>query len=140
MTTLQIKLAPYSNILDGITLYEKIDTVALNKLIHSDLLMTTEWNKSNGFINHLCHNEKQQLEKYYEKCKNGKVPVTYKKVKGNPFGRADPEHSLSLFTIRREVRHTISKTFYIDIDIKNCHPEILYQICKANDIPCDLLE
>jgi len=140
MTTLQIKLTPHSNILDGITLYEKIDPVALNKLIHSDLLMTTEWNKGNRFINHICHNEKQQLEKYHEKCKNEKVPVTYKKVKGNPFERSDPEHSLSLFTIRRQIRHTISKAFYVDIDIKNCHPEMLYQICKENKIQCSLLE
>jgi hypothetical protein len=122
MNSIQKTLAPYPNILDGITLYEKIDPVALNKLIHSDLLMTTEWNKGNGFINYICHNEKQQLEKYYEKCKNGKVPVTYKKVKGNPFGRSDPEKSLSLFTIRQEIRHTICKTFYVDVDICNCHP------------------
>ena len=52
MTTLQIKLAPHSNILDGITLYEKIDPVALNKLINSDLLIewTTEWKEGFPYI------------------------------------------------------------------------------------------
>ena len=130
---LSITLAPYDNILDGITLYEKIDPVALNKLIHSDLLMTTEW------IDDIFQNEKQQLQQYYNKCKNGIVQVSYHKVAGNPFGRSNPEKSLSLFTIRRQIRHTISKAFYIDVDIKNCHPEILYQICIANNIPCRLL-
>ena len=66
--------------------------------------------------------------------------VTYNKVKGNPFGRSTPEKSLPLFTIRAEVRHIICKSFYIDVDICKCHPEILFQICTANSIPCPLLE
>ena len=130
---LSITLTPYENILNGITLYERIDPVALNKLINSDLLLTTEWKE--GYF----QNEKQQLQQYYNKCKNGIVQVSYNIIAGNPFGRSNPEKSLSLFTIRREIRHTISKAFYVDVDIENCHPEILYQICVANDIPCRLL-
>ncbi|MFN9898967.1 MAG: hypothetical protein ACK55Z_09285, partial [bacterium] len=34
----------------------------------------------------------------------------------------------------REIRHTLAKDFYIDIDIENCHPVLLYQICEHNNI------
>jgi len=28
----------------------------------------------------------------------------------------------------------------VDVDIKNCHPTIIYQLCKRHDIPCHYLE
>ena len=30
--------------------------------------------------------------------------------------------------------------FYKDMDICNCHPVLLVQICKQHDLPCELLE
>ena len=42
--------------------------------------------------------------------------------------------SLSLQSLPREVRHTISKDFYYDIDIVNAQPEILYQYCKRHNL------
>ena len=46
------------------------------------------------------------------------------------YGRCNPEGALGLFCIRREIRQTLCKGQYIDIDIENCHPVILYQICN----------
>jgi hypothetical protein len=52
-------------------------------------------------------------------------------------GRLFGPHSLQ--GVPRKIRGTISKDLYVDIDIKNCHPTILYQILKRNDMPCDII-
>ena len=36
----------------------------------------------------------------------------------------------SLETLERECRGTLCKEFYIDVDIKNCHPVLLYQLAQ----------
>ena len=56
------------------------------------------------------------------------------------FGRVNPKEALGLHNIRREIRHTLAKNTFVDIDIENCHPVLLYQVCKANNIECDYLE
>ena len=37
--------------------------------------------------------------------------------------------------MRKEIRHTLLK----DLDIVNCHPTLLYQLCKKNNIECEYL-
>ena len=119
-----------------LTLYEPIDINVLNKLINSDLLKTV-------FHNPLCKgydNEKQYLINYSKLVKKGKATVIYNKAKGIKYGRVNPHKALGLFSIRREIRHTLCKGTFIDIDIENCHPVILLQICEANDIGCKYLK
>ena len=47
--------------------------------------------------------------------------------------------SVSLQNLPKEFRGVIGTNYY-DIDIINCHPNILYQYCKLNDIKCDNIE
>jgi hypothetical protein len=70
----------------------------------------------------MCYdNEKAQLMAYRRNVRrNGHIAVKYRATK-----------SLSLSTIRRAVRHTLCKDTYVDIDVENCHPVILNQICEA---------
>ena len=42
--------------------------------------------------------------------------------------------------LRREVRHTLCCDVYTDIDIENCHPQLLKQICAKNNIFCPNLK
>ena len=46
----------------------------------------------------------------------------------------------SLANLPREIRNSIANETYYDVDIKNCHPQILYQYCKKQDISCESLE
>lgn len=131
---LNISLTKLETILNGIICYEKIDTISLEKLINSNLLKDTF---RNPFISY--PNEKTQLLKYKDLLENNRIKVVYNKSGNNPFGRSNPKHSLGLFSIRREIRHTLAKKYYIDIDIDNCHPTILYQICRHNNIECKML-
>ena len=72
------------------------------------------------------------------KDKNGVSNITYDFSKGNKDGRLfSKTHSLQ--GLPRAIRHTISEGIMIDIDIKNCHPEIFKWYCRNNGITCDNL-
>lgn len=137
-----LTLSPQHCSLHGLTLHERIDVNALHKLINSCLLKEniSKWKR------HSYTSEKQQLEKYATLIKNGVASVQYfkSKVKVNDveqsWGRCNPANMVSLFTLRKEIRHTISAHYYTDIDIANCQPAILYHICKQFGIKCVKLE
>ena len=40
----------------------------------------------------------------------------------------------------RELRHTLAKGLYTDIDMVNAHPMLLYQLAEKNEIPCKYLK
>ena len=137
MPALSLTLTPVKSKLDSLTLHEPIDADILDKLIRSDLLKDSFRNPTADF---LYSDEKQQLEAYKKLVKCGRAVVTYKMTDGMSYGRSNPVKALGLFCIRREIRHTLAKNHFVDIDIENCHPVILLQMCKKNDIDCDNLE
>jgi len=128
-----LKLEYQKSKIDNILCYETIDEDVLNKLINSKLLNEIKWD--NGFY----QNEKQQLKAYKKIIKNGTASVKYNKIEDIGFGRSNPIKSLGLFSLRRSIRHTLAKNNYTDIDIENCHPNILKQICIQNNIKCENL-
>ena len=123
--------------LDNIILYETVDVELLKKLINSSLLKQTF---NNPFSNIYFDNEKEQLIKYLLLIKNGKAKIQYKRPKNINYGRVTPHNALGLFSIRRELRHTLARNNYIDIDIINAHPSILLQLCEYNNIICNYLK
>ena len=125
-----LSLNKKANLLNGIVCYEKINVDKLNKLMDSNLLRK---DFRYELLNKIYDSEKEQLTKYMNNMnKLGIVKVIYKKK--SLYSRSLPEKSLGLHCIRREIRNTICKDYYIDIDIDNCHPEILIQICKSCNI------
>lgn len=128
MNYLTLTMENTKSTLDNLTQYEIIDVEALEKLINSDLL------KNNNKYDVIYNNEREQLTAYKNNITNGKVKVQYNKVKNMCFGRVNPLKSLSLFTMRKELRHTLAKGYYVDIDIINCHPVLLLQVCQKNNI------
>ena len=123
---LSLAILPQSNILDGITLNERVERSTLVKLINSTLLKKIPFK--------LYQNEKQQLTRYLALMGNGLIPVKYSRNPNNPYGRSNPAFALGLFSIRREIRHTLSPDM-VDLDIKNCHPVMLNQLCEKEGIP-----
>lgn len=129
----EIKLSAEKSFLDNLVLNETVDIDLLDKIINSDLLLTNNWD------DHIYENEKEQLTNYRRLIKKNNAVVKYQRVKNMPYGRCNPQKGLGLFLIRRAIRQTLTKNNYVDIDIINCHPEILLQICKYNNINCDYL-
>jgi len=123
------------SIFDNIEFIETIDVSILDKLIQSDLLQITSWKAGSMTF----ENEKQQLQLLRKNIKNNKLKVVYKKAKYG-YGRVYPQKSLSLCSLRRQIRHTLSFHQYVDIDVVNCHPELLLQICDHNNIKTKYLK
>ena len=96
---------------------EDINIDILNKLINSDLLQTVSWTAGSTVF----ESEKHQLLLLKKQIKNNKLKVSYKRPKYG-LGRVYPNKSLSLCSLRREIRHTLANGIYCDIDIANCHP------------------
>lgn len=122
-------------VFNDLKLNEVIDENILNKLIASDLLQSTSWSVGNITF----ENEREQLLKLKKKIKKNKLEVKYNKVKYG-FGRVYPFGGMSLCSLRREIRQTLSYDKYVDIDMENCHPVILLQICENNGIECRYLK
>jgi len=135
---LSLTLKPVKTILNKLVCHEKIDVEILNKLTKSNLLREE-------FHNPMCQdvykNELEQLNKYKSLIDtNGYANVKYSKSKGMSFGRVFPNKSLGFISIRREIRQTLAKKNYIDVDIENCHVNLLAQICKENGLECKYVE
>jgi hypothetical protein len=95
---LKLTLTPKSNILEGIIIKEYYDINTLDKLINSNLLLEKF---HNPYVTY--KNEKTQLLRYKDLYNNNYSYVTLNRVKDNPFGRCNPDNSLSLFSIRRQI-------------------------------------
>lgn len=76
-------------------------------------------------------------KKYLEMSRKGIVNVNYRQ--NSSVGRYYAIESLSMQCIPKQIRHTVCKDLYIDVDIKNCHPSLLKFVCDQNDIHCPIL-
>lgn len=72
------------------------------------------------------------------KSKDGSVKVMYTKSKNQTTGRYYCNNGLQ--SKIREVRHTLCKNDYVDVDMVNSEAVILLNYCKQNKIDCDNLE
>ena len=57
--------------------------------------------------------------------------MSYSKSKNSDGdGRWFAKNMGSMQNMKRGIRHTICKGIWIDLDIVNCHPTLLLQLCK----------
>lgn len=76
--------------------------------------------------------------KYLYNSHHGQIDVAYHQSGGR--GRFFANDSLSLQCLCREIRHTIAREYYVDVDVVNAHPVILSRLCKMNNIECPILD
>ena len=77
-------------------------------------------------------------KEYLERLDINNEKTTFYRQK-NQQGRFFAIKGLSLQSMPREVRHTISSEFYWDLDFQNCHPQLLSQYCHKHNITCEQL-
>ena len=70
----------------------------------------------------------------------GVKTVHYKYAGASKKGRVYADKSQSLQNITRQIRHTIARDHYHDIDMENAHPRILQHICRAHEISTPKLD
>jgi hypothetical protein len=108
-----------------LTLYERVDFDVLDRLISADELQ---------------EDIRKLLKMYLRKKDNKYIPVNYTySNKLIDYGRLYAQHNLSLQYFKREIRHTLAKDYYIDVDMKNAGANIIYQYCRKYKIKCKKL-
>jgi len=134
---LELELLENCN-LENLKVMETINSNLLLNIIDSGLLATVKTTK----YGNVYENEKQFLVTLYNSLNKEKnfMNVIYDYPKDRSYGRIYPENSLSLCRIRRPIRHLLCLDNYIDIDIVNCHPVLLLQQLKKNNVVCPFLE
>ena len=129
-------MKPVASIFEGVKFQETVTKKTLQELKNRDFLRkeaTDEDKKLNRKA------EKTRLTKWMKFIKkNNTAIVTYSRKTEHKWGRVQPKGSQSLGSIRCAVRGAVCGD-YTDIDVKNCHPEILLQICQKLKIPCNAL-
>lgn len=128
---LSIKIKPVKSIFNRLTLKEPVNIQTLNKLINSDLLVSS----CHGPNAKIYESERELLIKYSELVKDGYAYIHYTKQMNKP-GRCSAQRGLSYLGIRREIRHTLANDTMVDIDIDNCHPVLMVQMLKAYGYNC----
>ena len=139
----QLALIKETSIFVGTTFHEAVDKEKFIRLMHSRQLQTqmpsdatgkwVEMKQSLGL-----ENEFKQFFKLYKNIYGDAIQVRYNASK-HGWGRVSPGGGLSLGLVRCEPRHTVAKDLYVDIDMKNCFPSILHQLCIRHKIECSKL-
>ncbi len=121
-----------NSIFQKLVLTETFDVIVLDKLLASNLLLSVHKDSS------IYENERQQLVEIRKHLKKNQLRVVYN-LPAYKYGRVYPFRSLSLCSLRKPIRHSLAKNYYTDIDVTNCHPVILKQLCEQNNIECPCL-
>ena len=105
-----------TNSLNKRVYFEHFDQIALMKILSHPAVQN---HSDNALI--------PTLTNYLRSSKNGIKKVSYKRT-DHKLGRLYGSCSMQGFP--RPIRHTIAGALYWDIDICNCHPQLLSQMCK----------
>eukprot|EP00942_MAST-04A_sp_MAST-4A-sp1_P014607 g14607.t1 len=140
----QLTLTKEKSIFIDKTFREKVDKDRFINLMHSKQLLTkmppgasgkwVEMKKTLGL-----ENEFKQFFKLYKNMTQENTIRVYYNASKHGWGRVSPVKGLSLGLVRCEPRHTVAKDLYNDIDMKNCFPSVLHQLCLRHKIDCPKL-
>lgn len=100
-----------------------------------DLTNYSQKSASRNYIN-----EQQQLLSFLPKWKKALKSFLVKYIKPkHKWGRVFPSKSLGSTSFAKRTRNTLIKKYYLDFDLSNAQPEILRNICVANNLPCETI-
>lgn len=132
-----LTLEPKASHLNNLELLEPIDYDALELLLKSNLLKTYTTTDNKPYDGEKAHLLKYK-KNYTKRFKS--VKVNYVRSDLIEYGRVNPQYSLGLHCLKKQVRHTLCGKYLVDIDIVNAHPTILLNICEKYNYPCDKLK
>lgn len=119
----------------NVTKIKKLSSTKFIEIFDADKLKIIADNKDEfmKLINRKNAQDKVPFMDYLKNSNNGKINVEYYQNK-DLYTRYQPKSSLSGGVMLREARYTIFDKYYIDIDLCNCHPNIILWICDNMNI------
>jgi hypothetical protein len=125
-----------SSPLDGAILLEYIPIKRVKALIKSDLLRR-DWVPNRSGVLKEYANEKEQLKQYLKLYNHHTKSFKVKYIKPkHKWGRVLVKEALGCTAFNKATRNTLIDGLYYDFDLKNAQPEIIRNICIANQIDC----
>lgn len=122
--------------LDGVVLLEYIPIKRVKALIKSDILRLDCIPNRSGILKEYA-NEKEQLKNYLKLYNHHLKSFRVKYIKPkHKWGRVLVREALGCTAFDKSTRNTLINELYYDLDIKNAQPEIIRNICLANQIDC----
>lgn len=110
---------------------ERVNTEKLNLLIHSKKLL--DWDKQqkdNTNNDEFVRNHIKSLKDFSDKIKNNYIEITYTLDNFGRYKNTSPcGLGYSYTNMYKEIRAHLANDYYVDLDIVNCHPTILYNEC-----------
>ncbi len=129
------------DVMDGLELLERIPFERVQEVCCRDMVIQAR--NLHGVSVHATDLEAEVAfyEAYlahYDRTLGG-VVVRHRLAK-HKWGRGTADNALWVSRMRRVLKNTLLQGLYIDIDMVNAHPAILFFFVFANDIPCPFLE
>lgn len=133
-----MNLTPIETVLDELTTLEEFNVERLDSLINSK--------QDSGYLQKIPTARKSFYDHERELLTNIRKKLVIDKTDKNkgylcvkwsreiPYGRVEPQNGLSLIVVRRALRHTLAHDIYYDFDVKNCHPELAYQLARKHKL------
>jgi len=138
MNNKSIQISPQPSKLQTYQYSETVDKELLVDLIASGAIEADF--KDRGLPVEQLKQIQTQLQSIKSSLKSNKMPVRYEFTQKHSYGRIYPRKGLSYCSMSKRLRHTLAQSHYVDFDIENAHPHILFQICEANNISTPTLQ
>lgn len=130
-----------------LTLYERIDVEKLKKLNANLDFYMAKVAEHRGERDHYdpvwrktLHTGVSQMIRICEENKTNKYEVTYKRKGKGRFFASHIQSEMSLQGLTREFRACIGADYFDDIDIENCHPNILWMLGQEELLDLDAVK
>ena len=108
--------------------------------IKSEMGITYQGNQRYDGIPVEIKTELDQIKKFKEKYdKKEKYVKMAHVLPPHKWGRTKPIDYCSLSVMHRPTRHRLSMDYYDDIDLVNCQPQVIAEICRLNGVAADPL-
>jgi hypothetical protein len=115
------------------TTYELVDTFNLQYLLNSFKLR--QWDatqKNKEYPNR--YDILPNLDLFKSCIIDGKIKIEYSLDKFGRYKNSNTINGFSYTNMFGMVRNLLTNKYYVDLDIKNCHPVIIYNLCIKHNI------
>lgn len=141
ITTLDKVKFGTSSIFSKVCVHEKVDPRLLFNIIYTADLIKFDKKRYEGGVGTLYKTERDLLLAYqyqWVNCINTFVSEWYLPKHG--WGRLQPKNYLSMSVFHRPTRHTLCNEHLIDIDLVNCHFEIVLDFMKQMNLQDEYIQ
>jgi len=141
ITTLDKLVFGTSTIFKNVCVYEQVDPQLLFNIIHTAELISFDKKRYADGMGKFYKTERDLLVAYqYQWVESVNRFVSQWKLPKHGWGRILPRDYLSMSVFHRPTRHTLCHQHLVDLDLVNCHFEIVLSYMQNLNMECEHIE